>query len=277
MLDFDRVDARVLGGVDIVVVELQRRVGIDPGQVMLVGAECRDVLHAALGHEAGLRLTEDTDIAVAMADLRAYDAIAATFSRSGHTGVRYIVGGVTVDIMPFGEVESPSGIVTPRQRGTEMVVFGFDDVFARSLALTLPSGAVIRIPTIAGYVALKLRAWIDRSVDGQNKDGKDLAAAVYWYGESDAVRERLFGTDEGNLILDRLDWDQDLAAAHLLGGDVRAQLSAGNREDLVSRWRGVDRDFLSRALDLPVGMAWSREPSRRLALIDELLIGLASG
>lgn len=276
MLDFNRIDERLLDGADVVVSELQRRVGIDPGQVMLVGAECRDVLHSALGHEVGLRLTDDTDIAIAMTDWRAYDDIATTFPRSGHTGVRYVVDAVHVDIMPFGDVEDPSGVVTPRQHGEGMIVFGFDDVFARSLPLTLPTGSTIRIPTIAGYTALKMRAWIDRSSYGQNKDGKDLAVALYWYSESEAVRDRLFDQEAGQALLDRLEWDQDLASANLLGADIRGQLSPQNRGDLVSRWAEVDRDYLSRSLELPAGLAWTGDRARRLALIDELLSGIAS-
>lgn len=276
MLDFTRVDARLLDRVDVVVAELQRKVGIDPRQIMLVGAECRDVLHSALGHEVGLRLTNDTDIAIAMTDWGTYDEIAKTFPRSGHTGVRYVVDGVHVDIMPFGDVENPSGVVTPRQRGEDLIVFGFDDVFAGSLPLTLPAGGAIRIPTIAGYTALKMRAWIDRSPHGQNKDGKDLAAAIYWYSESAVVRDRLFDQEAGQDLLDRLDWDQDLASANVLGSDVREQLSVQNRGDLVARWSDVDRDFLSRSLELPANLTWTGDRSRRLALIDELLSGIAS-
>jgi predicted nucleotidyltransferase len=243
MLDFTRSDPRLLDGVDIVVGELGEKVGVDPNQVMLVGAECRDVLHSALGHEVMLRLTEDTDIAIALADWQIYEQIAHTFTRAGHTGVRYLVGGVTVDIMPFGAVESPEGVVTPRPHGEDMVVFGFDDVFGRALPLALPSGSKIRIPTVPGYTALKLRAWIDRSAYRQDKDGKDLAAAMFWYCESSQVAERLYDTDSGLALLERLGWDRDLGSAHLLGVDVGAQLTPENGTDLAARWGSVDRDF----------------------------------
>jgi predicted nucleotidyltransferase len=54
-----------------------------------------------------------------------------------------------------------------------------------------------RAPTIPGYVALKFAAWLDRSAWGKYKDAGDVAAAMYWYAESDDVVERLYAGDVG--------------------------------------------------------------------------------
>ncbi|GAB2833021.1 hypothetical protein ACFQ0P_09715 [Microbacterium insulae] len=276
MIDFNASDPRLLDGIDAVVVTLRDQIGLDADTIILVGAACRDILHSALGHELQLRGTEDTDIGIALNDWQIYDLIDHTFTKSGHTGVRYLVDGFPVDIMPFGGIEEPEGIVTPHSRGEEMVVFGFDDVYARAGHLTLPSGNTIRIPSPAGYAALKFRAWIDRSRYGQDKDGKDLAAAVYWYLESASVTERLWGTTEGNELLEEVGWDIELGAARVLGFDIRAQLSPPNLEDLIFRWNQLDLAPLGRALQLAPGANWPRNPERRLALISEVTTGWSS-
>lgn len=43
--------------------------------LMLLGTQCRDVLHDALGHTFLLRATQDLDIAIAIADWKAYREI----------------------------------------------------------------------------------------------------------------------------------------------------------------------------------------------------------
>ena len=53
--------------------------------------------------------------------------------------------------MAFGAIEEPDGIVAPIRRHEDLIVFGFEDVFKRAGAITLPSGPRIRIPQTAGY------------------------------------------------------------------------------------------------------------------------------
>ncbi|MBO9625332.1 MAG: hypothetical protein J7484_03035 [Microbacterium sp.] len=262
---------------DTVVGELVSRLAIEPERIMLVGAECRDVLHAALGHDFAVGATDDTDIGIALPEWSTYEHISATFPHLGDTGVRFAIGGVKVDVMPFGAVENPDGVVSPRARGESLSVFGFDDVFARALPLPLPSGHVIRIPTVAGYAALKLRAWIDRSAYGQTKDGKDLATVLFWYFEDPSVTERLYGSDDALALLEKLDWDQDLGAARLLGADIRDQLTAVNATDLRTRWASTDVRLLARYLSLPASTRWTADSRRRLDLIAAMVDGLSLG
>lgn len=274
MIDFSVCDPRFLDGIDTVVAELVRTAELDSDTVLVVGATCRDILHSSLGHEFALRGTEDLDIGIAVTDWATYDRVATAFPRTGHTGIRHLVAGLPVDVMPFGGVEDPSGVVTPAARGERVVVFGFDDVYGRAPRLALPSGAVIRIPDPAGYTALKLRAWIDRAPLGHDKDAKDLAAALYWYRESEVIKNRLWDTAEGHQILDEVDWDIDRGAARLLGGDVREQLSDANAADLAKRWSTTNVGDLARSLELPAGVTWPRDPGRRLVLVAELAASL---
>lgn len=207
-----------------------------------------------------------------MSDWTIPERIEARFSRIGSNGIRYRIAGIAVDIMPFGEVEDPDGISSPARRGEELVVFGFRDVYELALPLALPSGQTIRLPQPAGYVALKMRSWIDRSVYfGHDKDSKDLALAAFWYQEAPEIQDRIYDTDAGFEVLTDLEMDADVAAVRLLGLDAAAQLSPANRDDLARRWKEQDLDGLARDFVLPSGGPYAPDLARRRAYVAQLL------
>lgn len=267
MIDLSLVDPQLLDMISPVVEDLQKSVGLDPASVLVVGATCRDVLHAAMGHTFEVRATNDVDLGIAVGDWTVSDRIEAKYERVGSNGIRYRIAGLPVDVMPFGEVEDPDGISSPAARGEDLIVFGFHDVFERAAHLSLPHGRVVRIPQPAGYAALKMRSWIDRR---ENKDAKDLALCTFWYQESATVQDRLYDTDAGQKILEALEWHVPVAAARLLGADVRGQLSLANHSDLVERWSALDLDALARDFVLPVGAGCTFSRDARLAYARQL-------
>lgn len=178
--------------------------------------------------------------------------------------------------MPFGGVEDPEEISSPALRSEELVLFGFSDVHHRAYTLRLPSGVRIRIPSIPGYTALKLRSWLDRSVYGEDKDAKDLAVTAFWYRESETIEERLYRTDQGNALLESTDWDVPLAAARLLGMDAARQLSPRSRDDLGKRWTQADLESFARGFVLPPGGPAGLGSARRFDIVQQLVTGLAS-
>ncbi|NUL46539.1 hypothetical protein F7P69_15225 [Cellulosimicrobium funkei] len=271
MIDLTRVDERHYAMVTPVVEELATHVDLDPDNILLIGAGCRDILHASLGHTFTARATSDTDLGIAVRDWTTTQRIEARFQRIGSNGIRYMIAGIPVDIMPFGEVEDPEGISAPDPRGEDLVVFGFRDVYARALPLELPSGKTVRLPQPAGYAALKMRAWIDRSAHfDQDKDARDLALAAYWYQNAPEIEDRIYATDIGFAILTELDMDFDRAAIRVLGLDAVAQLSPDNRTDLSQRWAGQDLSILARDFKLPASGPRTAELSRRKELVAQL-------
>jgi predicted nucleotidyltransferase len=268
-------DPREADIVDLVITSLVERTGVDPGTLLLIGAEARNVLHARGGHDFPVRSTTDLDLGIAVVEWQTHDRITSAYPRLGTVnGIRYSIDGVAVDLMPFGAVEDPTGITRPPLRGDELIVFGFDDVFAGSTALALSSGHRIRIPTVPGYAALKLRAFLDRSVTGEGRDAEDLALATYWYQADEAVEERVW-TEHADLVED-LAWDLDLATAFLLGTDIGSVLSPVNREDLRQRWESVDIEVLSRSFAFGQPRLWTANRARRRALVAQIAGGLAS-
>jgi predicted nucleotidyltransferase len=123
---------------------------------MIVGAHCRDILRSSLSQESGLRTTEDIDFGLALADWAAYAGLTSGLEPTGNTGIRYKAADVATDLIPFGELERPAGTVDPPARHEPISVWGFTEVFEASRPLVLPSAGTIRIPTLAGYAALKL-------------------------------------------------------------------------------------------------------------------------
>jgi predicted nucleotidyltransferase len=243
-------------------------------QVMIVGACCRDILHSALGHIFDTAATRDLDLALALSSWDAYRALTAAFSKVGDTGIRFRIADIDVDLIPFGEVEDPAGVVEPPSRGESLSVWAFDEIYASALPITLTDTLTIRVPNVAGYAAAKLAAWLDRSEWHEAKDAPDLALVLYWYSESVHIHDLLYETPIGQDILLAENSDLALAAAHMLGTDVTSTIGAQRRTELLARWPG-NAHLLERELQLRGGPIWPYDPQRRLELIAALTRGLS--
>src|SRR3954454_15144173 len=128
MLDLTRCDAAQLSLVHRVTSEIVAlNLGIDPPDLMVVGASCRDVLQSALGHEFNLRATQDVDVALALSGWEVFERLTRQLPPINGNGIRYLVASVPVDLMPFGQVEDPTGTVTPRPRNERMSVWAFNE------------------------------------------------------------------------------------------------------------------------------------------------------
>jgi predicted nucleotidyltransferase len=242
--------------------------GLTPNDVMVVGAWCRDILHSALGHSFATTATLDLDLALALSSWDTYRSLASAFPRVGVSGIRFRIADVDVDLLPFGDIEDPQGIVDPPTCREPLSVWAFEEIFAASLPLSLTPTATIQIPTVAGYAATKLGAWRDRSDWLEAKDAADLALVLHWYAESAGVHERLYESPSGNEILIAEGTDVPLAAAHLLGVDVGATVGPARLTELLARWPGgcrpVDpRTRTARRADVASRARAASRPSRR--------------
>lgn len=198
MLNMDRVSEEFLGPITRVVEQMRVHApAIAPDEVMLVGAWCRDTLHTALGHDFETSATHDIDLALALSGWETFDLLSNAFSPVGDTGVAFGIAGLAVDLIPFGELEDPRGMVRPPTRSDSISVWAFAEILNSSLPLVLSPSLAIRCPTVAGYTAAKLAAWLDRSEWGEAKDANDLALAAHWYTESEPVEDRLYDTPQG--------------------------------------------------------------------------------
>lgn len=154
-------------------------------------------------------------------------------------------------------------------------VWAFGEIFAASLPLALPLGVDARLPTVAGYAAAKLGAWLDRSIDHETKDAADLALALHWYAESREVQERLYATTDGNETLIAEELHVQRAAAHLLGLDVAQLIGPARRSELLTRWPG-SAELLVANLQVRGEPAWPAALTRRRELVAALTRGLTA-
>lgn len=264
MADSPDYDKTLLAWVTPVVAALTAVVPAE--QLMLVGALCRDLLHWRHSRGVPPRATNDTDIAVALNNWDRFEAIRATFPAVGSTGHRFLIADRAVDVIPFGEVESPGG-TTRHPPGNDLInVHGFTDAYLRGDVLPLPGGLTVRIPQAPNFAVLKLHAWLDRSADHDYKDGPDLALAVHWYASD---LDRLYAEPQ-QWALRRHDFDLRTAAAALLGHDMRAGVSPPEATVLATRVTQTDRDLL--AEHFRVGQSgWPATAVTRRPLVDALL------
>lgn len=243
MFDPQRIGTQSLDLVDRVIVELVSSAKASDTSIMVIGAHCRDLLHTSFGRTDLLRSTSDVDIAIAVDGDIEYQRIISTLPRSGTTDIRYSIAGIAVDVVPFGDIEDPAGTTSLPGRKDSLDVFGFREVFAHSRELRLPSGNQVRIPAPAGYTALKLKAWCDRSVNGEYKDAGDIATACSWYQEDADVRASLYGPRSDLLM--RAEIDVDVAALYLLGEEISNILGGIRVTELAEAWEHTDREMLA--------------------------------
>jgi|GEM_PF-1365591 len=270
MTDSPNYDPALLAWVTPIVTALADIVPTE--QLMLVGAQCRDLLHWRYCQSVPPRSTNDTDIAVALNNWDNFEAIRVTFPAVGSTGHRFLITDRAVDVIPFGEVESPTGTTRHPPGNDLMNVHGFTDAYLRADVLPLPGGLTIRIPQAPNYAVLKLHAWLDRSTDHDYKDGPDLALTVHWYaGDLD----RLYA-EPHQWALRRHNFDLRHAAAALLGHDMLAGLSPTEAAVLATRVTEADHDLL--AMHFAVGQpGWPAIAAARRTLVDALLSQLTLG
>lgn len=246
MLNFSLCTEHDLTIVDSVVSEIRAVLGGESPTLLLVGAECRNLLHKALGHTTRLTTTTDLDIGIALDDWPAYLSLTEklTALATSGTGIRYLIADTAVDLLPYGEVELPPGTVTPPTRGDAISVFGLREVADSATSLTLPCRGSILVPTVPGFVALKMQAWLDRSPSGEYKDAGDLAVACRWIADAQDASERAW-SELGEDVMAALDYDQTLASVRLLSRDVAACLGEQTARQLAANWSSVDSQLLA--------------------------------
>ena len=205
---------------------------VDPGSVMLIGARARDIHQLKYRAAPPVRTTDDVDLALAVSGWEPVEALRESFPAPSNAWQKLQVGSLPVDVVPFGALENPPGEVTVGD-GLLMNVAGFREAFSSCESHTLSNGTVIKVPSVAGFAALKLHAWLDRHPLGKYKDAQDLALLLAWY-ESD------LGTlyDEFDKVYDEeAVGEPDRMAARVLGFHVAGLLGPGGAGVLSARFR----------------------------------------
>lgn len=230
---------------------------------MVIGASARDILSEAIVGVPPARATADVDVAVAVPSWPAFESLTADLPRVGRSHHRFLVAGVQVDVVPFGEIETDERLIDWGD-GTRMRVLGLSEAFARAETVRLPGGVEALVPTVAGLAVLKLVAWSDRRLETR-RDAVDLQTILGWYATAELLEE-LYETELGLLLVH--DFDPVLASCHRLGRHMAGLLGATT----AAVARLIDGDGLTRlAADMP------RSVDDQLAALRALRDGLRDG
>lgn len=214
------------------------------GSLMLVGAQCRDVLHRSYGHRSSLRSTTDYDLGLAVASGAAFNEISAQLEPLGGSPCRYLISGLPVDVMPFGEIEAPPGRVTVAQPAIDdRGVQGFSQVFDHALVLDIGAEHGLRVPDSIGYIALKAVAAVERAARHEYRDFPDLVTAVMWHANDDEWLTAGYSDVHADAF-ESMDYDIAATIGFLTAMRVGALLSPAHRSFLATGWGSSMRDRL---------------------------------
>lgn len=240
-------------------------------RTVIIGATARDVI---LHHVYGLpitRATADLDVAVAMRNWRAFEALRARLIESGSTRDarmvhRFKIHGWTIDIVPFGGVEHNGRIVWPETEA-QMTVAGLDEASRHALEIRLPGSVRAFIAAPPALLMLKLIAWDERHVTQPRHDAVDIRTLLDSYA-AEWNQERLYR--DADDLLQKFGYDNSLAAAALLGRDAAAIAGKSTLERLRTI---LDRELTNDTLLLAADMGQGTETN--VALIEALFLGLS--
>lgn len=205
-----------IGFATVVLDELIRLVSPLKVGFLVVGATARNIQSVGLMNEVPDRATKDIDIAIAVDTWEEYDRISQVLPRKGRHLHKFEVLKAELDIVPFGEIEDENREICWPDGATSMNVVGYREARDSAVAVTMPSGSCISVPSIAAQAVLKLMAWNDRGTY-TSKDAVDLRSIISWYSEGPFETE-LFERHQG--VLDIYEWDTVCAGAHRLGEDM---------------------------------------------------------
>ena len=243
---------------------------------LIAGAFARD-LHLLYRHGIAVqRQTEDLDLAFALTEWAAFEALKERLIASG--AFRPFANAVhrlrhrsdlPVDFVPFGKVETGERkIVWPPRGEIVMDVFGFREALVTAHEVLLPGNVTTKVVSLPGLAVLKVVCWQDRHYTSPLKDAHDLNLILQNYLRADN-EQRLW--DEFRHWTEEDAFQYELAGARMLGLDAGALLDDGG----IDRVAGV----LSTQADadnpgpLP-GEMNTYEPERARAMLEAMLSGI---
>lgn len=194
----------------------------------LVGSFARDYrVHDVAGLPRGAR-TLDVDISILVSSLAEYRERLKRLDGPHGVGIRFVVDGVQVDVIPYGPEVAPGGIVQTAD-GITLDVTGMTEA-AEGADLVSAGGTTVRIPTLSSMIGLKIVAWNYRSATTQ-RDSRDLGPllkATYHGPDGEALWS---DSEAGDM------WDYD----NMLVGPYRAgrQLTSAWKVESLHRLRQV--------------------------------------
>ncbi len=193
----------------------------------IIGAVARDII-LDLYSEKSQRVTMDLDIAIAINDWSAFDALATkivslpNFTKDTKQQQKFLYkSDFEIDIVPYGGIKSQNDkIYWPPDESFAMTVLGFEEVEDSLLKIQLDEELNFDIVSLEGVFLLKLFAWKDR-FHKTTKDAEDLGFLLNNYFNIN--RDSSFD-EPYNKVYDLEDFTELKAGAIILGQKLNLML-----------------------------------------------------
>jgi predicted nucleotidyltransferase len=208
----------------------------------IIGAYAREILLTHVYMCRPGRMTQDADFAIAIDGWSKFNSIKSAlahnfgFSYDSRMLHRLIApNGLMIDLIPFGkELESPKGTITwPPDMTFVMSVVGYQEALTHAISVELKNGLVVQVASIPSLVAIKSIAWLERqNQQAESKDASDLLMLLKTFERTPPENlDRIY--DEHPDILEKVEYNIELASAWLLGHDIYNTLEDTSREVLL--------------------------------------------
>lgn len=214
----------------------------------VIGATARDILMEHVHGLETVRATREFDFAVAVSSWDEFDQLKARLTATGQffasaTTHRLTFGeergAYPLDLVPFDGVENDGEIAWPPKGDFVMNVAGYADAYSSALDIEIEPGFQVKIVSLPAMAVLKILAWNDGP--DRDKHPSDVLLLLRRYHQV-AQEERLYNEAIG--LLERYEYDLELAGAALLGRDARRDIVQDPRTQVMHVFandRKVDR------------------------------------
>jgi predicted nucleotidyltransferase len=256
------------------------RVGAPEHHPLLVGAAARDLL-LVYAHDLPIaRKTLDIDLAFGVSSWEEFNHLQARLTANGEfeedrsfQGRMRFQREVSVDFLPFGDLEGADRTIAFPPGGRSLSVIGFREARRTAIKADLPKGESLLVASPPALALLKIFAWRDRADSPASKHASDLWLLLRHYSEiQDESRVRR----DTERLLEHASYDWRIAGAWLLGVDVRrlilSDVSTDPTLDLLERI--LEPETLSGGQLNLVSKMDNRSPESALNLLTAFLSGL---
>ena len=194
-------------------------------EYMIIGAAARDMIFYSMLDIPIGRMTLDVDFSIQIGAWAYFSKVESTlvadygFRKDPKQTQRfYHPSGTPVDIIPFGDIEKPSGAIAwPPDGGVVMSTVGMQEALDDVIIFRIRTDPTldVRVCSPAGLAILKIIAWSDRRASGETRDAVDLHFLMNHFLEAQEIHPPLEQDDV---------WAEDLtyeeASARLLGRNI---------------------------------------------------------
>jgi predicted nucleotidyltransferase len=225
------------------------------------------------------RGTRDIDFAVMVSSRQEYKEFSQVLFNKGFIKIaapwtfRHTEYDTIIDVLPFGEIEE-SYTENFNQRTTDLHVLGLKEVLSDPVQVSIEE-TLVNIPTLPGFIILKLTAWSDRPEERANDLGDILfIITTYFNSNWDFILDN--HSELFDMLGDKGKDDEWMVATKILGRESANYLQKSDK--LKKRILEVLDKNLNDKYQSDIARQWAAKLDKSieytLSLLDAFLTGI---